>query len=92
MAMAVEQADDIEESAPPPAWDDELRGLVCALCRRPLLPTWRAVQLLDVVEHNGRAYGLYACAPECSTFDDRPEVMKRILTALRAPADPQPPP
>jgi len=88
----VKQADGIEESALPPAWDEELRGLVCALCRRPLLPTWRAVRLLDVVEHNGGASGQYACAPGCSTFDDRPEVMKRILARLYALDDPRPPP
>jgi hypothetical protein len=78
----------IEQSAHPPVWDEELRGLECALCRRPLLPTRRAVRRLDTARDH------YACAPECSTYDDGTDVMNRILAALRAPgvAGHRPPP
>jgi hypothetical protein len=72
----------------PPEWDEELRGLACALCHGPLLPTWRAVRQLDVVvDDHGRPYTRLACSPACSSYDTSNDTLGRIITALRAPDD-----
>jgi hypothetical protein len=72
----------------PPEWDEELRGLECALCHGPLLPTWRAVRQFDVVvDSHGRPHTRLACAPTCSSYDTSDETLVRIAAALRAPDD-----